>query len=220
MAYELIIGDKAYSSWSLRPWLMLTMLDIPFTERAVRLRQPDTAMAIAPLSPSGLVPALKLDGGTVVSDSLAIIEYLADHEGRGRVWPADPTARAVARSAAAEMHSGFRTLRIDCPMDFLAIHPTPEMTPQLTRDCRRIIALWGALKQQYGAGGPFLFGGFSAVDAMFAPVVTRFRSYQIPLAALGDDGLAAAYGETVWALPAMQAWGRGAAEELASRAAG
>jgi glutathione S-transferase len=210
--YELVIGDKRLSSWSLRPWLLLKVLGIPFRERLIRLRQPGTTTEIAQHSPSGKIPLLKT-GDLMVWDSLAIIEFIAEaHPGKA-VWPDTWEKRAMARAVSAEMHSGFTTLRNVMPMDFLNVHATPAVTGDLEADIRRIASLWGDCRKRYGDGGDFLFGAFSAADAMFAPVTTRFRSYGVDLAAFGDDGTAARYVEAVLNLPEMAEWGEGAALE-------
>lgn len=215
--YTLVIGDKNISSWSLRPWLAMRQLGIPFAEIRVRLRQPDSKAEILRHSPSGKVPALQT-GGVVVWDSLAILEYLAElHPDQG-LWPEPVEARAFARSAAAEMHAGFATLRNEMPMELLSRLPTPPMNDALAADIGRIVALWNEARARFGKGGPFLFGRFSAADAMFAPVATRFRTYGVELAGFGDGGTAKAYMETVLSLPAMAAWTEGAEAELRSRA--
>jgi glutathione S-transferase len=148
-----------------------------------------------------------------VWDSLAILEYLAEtHAG---LWPADRDARAMARSASAEMHSGFAALREHCPMEFLARAPKTSLPDAVEADVRRIVASWRAVRGGYGASGPFLFGAFSAADAMYAPVASRFRTYLPDLERYGDDGTAQAYVETMFATPEMTAWGEGAKAELA-----
>ncbi len=215
--YTLVIGDKNLSSWSLRPWLAMAHLGIPFEEERIRLRQPESKATILHHSPSGKVPALKTNG-FVVCDSLAILEYLADAHPGLSLWPAAAEARALARAVSAEMHSGFATLRNEMPMDLTSRLPTPPIGPELGNDIRRIVAIWRELRHAYGSGGPFLFGAFSAADAMYAPVATRFRTYGVDLAAFGDDGSAAKYVETIFAMPAMAEWEGGAREELASRA--
>lgn len=215
--YTLVIGDKTFSSWSLRPWLALKAAGIPFAEEHVRLRQPDTKQAILPHSPSGKVPALK-SGGDIVWDSLAILEFLAERHPEKQLWPADPSARAAARSIAAEMHSGFATLRNEMPMDLLARLPSPPIGEALASDIGRVVAIWKNMRARFGYAGPFLFGAFSNADAMYAPVATRFRTYGVDLAAFGDDGTAATYAQAIFAMPAMTAWTEGAIEEAASRA--
>jgi glutathione S-transferase len=217
--YTLVIGDKAYSSWSLRPWLAMKQFGIPFVEERVRLRQPESKAEILRHSPSGKVPALKTDG-LVVCDSLAILEYLADRHPELGLWPKDARARALARSVSAEMHAGFATVRNEMPMDLLSTYPTPPAGEQLRAEIARIAEIWRELRAQYGRdSGAFLFGDFCNADAMFAPVATRFRTYQVDLSAFGDDGTAAAYADAVLALPAMAEWAEGASDELRERGA-
>ena len=215
--YTLVIGDKKFSSWSLRPWLAMCQAGIPFTEERIRLRQPTSKAAILGHSPSGKVPALKTDG-LVVCDSLAILEYLAERHPEAGLWPRDAAARALARSISAEMHSGFVTLRNEMSMELLASLPTPPIGDALAGDISRIVAIWRDMRRRYGDGEPYLFGTFSNADAMFAPVVTRFRTYGVDLAAFGDDGSAAAYSATILALPAMAKWTEGAEAEVRERA--
>ena len=200
--YTLIIGDKNFSSWRLRPWIAMKHFGIPFTEERIRLRQPESRAAIVRHSPSGKVPALKTNG-LVVCDSLAILEYLAERHPEFQMWPQNAEARAVARSISAEMHSGFVTLRNEMSMDLLARFPTPPIGDELARDVSRIVAIWRETRARYGGGGQFLFGAFTNADAMYAPVATRFRTYGVDLAAFGDDGKAAAYAETILSSPEM-----------------
>jgi glutathione S-transferase len=216
--YTLIIGDKNFSSWSLRPWLAMARAGIPFAEERIWLRQPESKAAILRHSPSGKVPALKANG-LVVCDSLAILEYLAERHLALGLWPQDPEARAEARSVSAEMHSGFMALRNDMSMDLLTRFPTPPISEDLEADIRRIVSIWRGARAKHRGSGPFLFGGFCNADAMFAPVATRFRTYGVDLAAFGDDGSAAAYGETILALPELGAWSEGAEAEMKDRAA-
>ncbi len=206
----LVIGDKAWSSWSLRPWLAAKVAKVQFLEAQVRLRQPDTAEQIARHSPSGRVPVLRR-GDFAIWDSLAICEYLAEIAPQARLWPEDANIRAVARSVSAEMHSGFHALRKEFPMDFHARIEGRTPSDQAQTDISRITAIWRECRHSFGAGGPFLFGAFSIADAMYAPVATRFRTYGIDLARFGDDGAAADYGEMLLAMPEMQEWGQGAA---------
>ena len=217
--YTLVIGDKNFSSWSLRPWLAMKATGIPFAEEPIRLRQPETKQAILRHSPAGKVPALKF-GGEVVWDSLAILEFLAERHPDKQLWPADALARAAARSISAEMHAGFSTLRNEMPMDLLARLPSPPIGEALASDIRRVVAIWNDARARFGSAGPYLFGAFSNADAMYAPVATRFRTYGVDLAAFGDDGTAAAYADTILAMPAIAAWTEGAIEELRERKAG
>ncbi len=206
----LVIGDKAWSSWSLRPWLAAKVAGIALREVPVRLRQPDTAAEIARHSPSGRIPVLKR-GGFLVWDSLAICEYLAELAPEAGLWPAEPQARAVARAVSAEMHSSFQALRQELLMDFHARIEGRVPSEQARGDIGRVVQIWSETRRHFGAGGPFLFGGFTIADAMYAPVATRFRTYAVDLASFGDDGTAAAYAQAILALPQMQEWGEGAA---------
>jgi len=216
--YTLVIGDKNLSSWSLRPWIAMKACGIPFTEERIRLRQPDSRAEILRHTPSGKVPVLKTRTG-VVWDSLAILEYLAEHHAEHHLWPHDREARIAARCISAEMHSGFATLRNDMPMELLATLPCSPISEALETDIRRIVAIWHDARSRFGKDGPFLFGAFSNADAMFVPVATRFRTYGVDLAQFGDDGTAAIYAETLLALPAMAEWTEGAKEEVKARAA-
>jgi glutathione S-transferase len=214
--YTLVIGDKNLSSWSLRPWIALKACGIPFAEECIRLRQPDTRAEILRHSPAGKVPALKTRMG-VVWDSLAILEYLAEHHAEHHLWPHDREARAAARCVSAEMHSGFVTLRNDMSMDLLSKLPSPPISEALEADITRVAAIWHDARLRFGKGGPFLFGAFSNADAMFAPVATRFRTYGVDLSRFGDDGAASAYAQALLALPAMAEWTEGAKEEVRAR---
>jgi glutathione S-transferase len=215
--YTLVIGDKNFSSWSLRPWLALKHCGIPFEEERIRLRQPDSKAEILRQSPAGKVPALKTRLG-VVFESLAILEYLAERHPEHGLWPQDEEARAHARSISAEMHSGFVTLRNDMSMDLLSRLPSPPLSEALETDIRRIVAIWKDARARFGHGGPFLFGAFSCADAMFAPVATRFRTYGVDLSRFGDDGTAAAYARAILDLPEMAEWTEGAKAEVKQRA--
>ena len=207
---QLVIGNKNFSSWSLRPWLLLKQAGLPFREIPVRLRQADTKAQILAHSPSGKVPAL-IDGDLPVWDSLAICEYLAEKASLNHVdlWPADPKARAEARSVSAEMHSGFAALRQQMSMEVAASRPGEGQTPEVLADIARIAALWTSCRERFAAAGPFLFGDFSVADAMYAPVAFRFHTYGVEL-----PPLAAAYRDTLLALPAMQEWAAGARAEV------
>ncbi len=208
-SYRLVIGTKAWSSWSLRPWLLLRQAGIPFEEVLIDLRQTGTRDAILRHSPSGKVPYLQA-GDIAVWDSLAIAEYLADSHREKRLWPADAAARAHARSISAEMHSGFAELRNALPMDFNVSKPLAAIPDGAAIDIRRVVAIWRETRSRHGKGGPFLHGAFSVADAMYAPVCSRFTTYAPDLKAHGDDGTAAAYCQMMMGLPAMQAWGKGA----------
>jgi glutathione S-transferase len=206
----LVVGDKAWSSWSLRPWLAAKVAKIPFREVQVRLRRDDTQTEIGRYSPSGRVPVLH-HGSLVVWDSLAICEYLAELKPEARLWPGDRDARAVARAISAEMHSGFPALRFEFSMNFHARISGVTPSDVAMGDIRRVVRIWRDARNDFGASGPFLFGAFSIADAIYAPVATRFRTYSVDLAQFGDDGTAADYAKTVLALPEMEEWGAGAA---------
>ena len=206
-ALTLVIGNKNYSSWSMRPWVLLRELGIPFEEKKLRFGSEEWAREIGRWSPSGMVPVL-WRGREAVWDTLAILETLAEwHPDKG-VWPADPAARAFARSMSAEMHAGFRDLRTTMPMNIRASHPGKGMTPATRANIARIEALWGEARRRFGAGGPFLFGAFCAADAMYAPVVMRFRTYGV-----GPGAEAAAYCEAMRGARGVDAWIREALAE-------
>ncbi len=203
MAYTLLIGNKNYSSWSLRPWLVLTEAGLPFTERLVSLQADAGKASRFAALPAGRVPCLDHDG-LLVWDSLAICEYLAErHPG---LWPADPSARAVARSACAEMHSGFTALRSQMSMDVRTRRPQRRRSAPLLADLERVERLWTGCRERFGAGGPLLFGRFSIADAFFAPVAFRFRTYGVQ-----PGGPAGPYLAALLALPGMKAWEAAAA---------
>ncbi len=210
--YELVIGNKNLSSWSLRPWLVMKCFGIPFSETLIELRKPDRHLDILRHSPAGKVPILK-HGSLLVWESLAIIEYIADRHRDKPVWPEPAEMRAVARSAAAEMHSGFYHLRTEFPMYFVEIHEGVVPSEKARADMQRIVDLWRDCLARFGGDGGFLFGDFSAADAMFAPVASRFTTYRIDLAQFGDDGAAARYRDRMMALPEMLAWADGARAE-------
>lgn len=195
----LVIGTRNYSSWSLRPWLLLRHLGIAFEERVLHFGSPELAVEVARLSPSRRVPVL-LDGERCVWESLAICEYASELAG-GRGWPADADARAHARALAAEMHAGFTALRSGCPMNARARDRRVAVSPALERDVQRINAIWSGCRRQHAAGGPWLFGTYSAADAMFGPVALRFLSYGLSL-----DPAARDYFEQVLADPHMREW--------------
>jgi glutathione S-transferase len=159
-----------------------------------------------------------LDGDLAVWDSLAILEYLAERHPDKHLWPADRQPRALARSVSAEMHSGFAALRQACSMEILADDPLEPVSETVETDIRRIIALWRECRSRFGAGGPFLFGEFSAADAMYAPVASRFRTYIPDLGRYGDDGTAAGYVATIFAMPEVAGWIDGAREQVAAQA--
>jgi glutathione S-transferase len=203
---ELIIGDKVWSSWSMRPWLALKHAGVEFRETLIRLRQATSDLtgeaAAAAGSPSRLVPALK-DGDLVIWDSLAICEYVADKVPSADLWPGDPVKRAHGRCAAAEMHSGFHSLRGECSMD-LSQRLTIDVSEATAKDIRRIVALWADLLDRFG--GPFLLGQWSIADAFYTPVATRFRTYGLRLSDFGDTGAAGAYAARLLQTPAFLEW--------------
>jgi glutathione S-transferase len=207
MALTLILGSKNYSSWSLRAWLVLKLADLEFEEVTIQLDRPETRGEILRWSPSGRVPALR-DGELAIWDSLAIAEYVAEQHPEARLWPSDPSVRAVARSVTAEMHSGFQALRSNMPMNIRRSAPGGGRGPGVDEDIGRVTALWRECRDRFGAGGPFLFGERTIADAFYAPVVTRFNTYGVQV-----DDTCAAYMKAVWELPAMQAWRRAAEAE-------
>jgi glutathione S-transferase len=194
----LIMGNKNYSSWSLRPWILMKHLGLEFAERVVPLDTPEFARDVATLSPTKRVPVLR-HGDLLICDSLAICEYACELGGAG--WPKDRTARAVARSACAEMHAGFSILRSQWPMNARAEGRSTAPNPERTADIARIEILWNECRTRFGAGGPWLFGEYSAADAMYAPVVLRLRTYGAPV-----REASAAYMATVLADAHMQDW--------------
>jgi len=204
---KLVIGNKNYSSWSLRPWMLLRQAGIDFEEIPVRLFTKEFAAEIARYSPAGKVPAL-IDGDVTVWDSLSICEYVAERFPAKALWPVDAAARAVARSVCAEMHSGFGDLRSQMPMNVTAILPGLGWNVAVQRDIDRIAAIWTDLRTRHGASGPFLFGSFTIADAFYAPVVSRFATYGVHL-----PEVAKAYADFVLALPVMQEWVAAAREE-------
>lgn len=200
MSLTLIIGNKNYSSWSLRPWIALKVKGIPFNEKVIPLYEPGSREEILKYSPAGKVPVL-IDGDEHVWESLAILEHLAERFPEAHLWPQDARARSHARVVATEMHAGFMALRRDCTMNmWLPPKPRP-LSDEVKADVARIEALWGECRARYGQGGPFLFGDFTAADAMYAPVVSRFHTYGIPVGATSR-----AYMEAMMALPAWAAW--------------
>ncbi len=207
---KLIIGNKNYSSWSLRAWLAAKQSGFAFEELIVNIGSDDWQAARRSsdeIMPSGKVPIL-WDGDVVVWDSMAILEYLGDKVGRERFWPKDDAARGMARSAVAEMHSSFQALRGECPMNVRARVEGLKITDQCRGDIVRILQLWAEARARFGQGGPFLFGTFGAADVFYAPVVSRFVTYGI-----GVPGFAQAYMEAVWEHDWMQQWIAAAEEE-------
>ena len=205
----LLIANKNYSSWSLRAWLVLRHAGIAFAEQKVCLDTPETRARIIAFSPSGRVPALK-DGSLLIWDSLAIAEYVAERAAEKglTLWPADPRLRAVARSVAAEMHSGFMALRSALPMNLRAAGRKVDLTPAVLADIERVEHLWNDCRARFGEGGPWLFGQWSIADAMYAPVASRFVTYDV-----NRNGVIADYMSTVFADAAFQAWRHAALAE-------
>lgn len=197
---KLIIGNKNYSSWSLRAWLLLSAYDISFTEEKILLSLPGTGAEIAKFNEAGKVPALH-DNGLIVWDSLAICEYVSERYLEGIGWPASLEKRAQARSCAAEMHSGFFHLREDMPMNCRAEGRHVERSAALQKDIDRIDNLWQRLRRENDTGGPWLFGNFSIADCMFAPVVFRFATYGVELSTESQE-----YAKSLLNHPKMQLW--------------
>ena len=199
MRYTLVIGNKAYSSWSLRPWLALVHNGIDFDEILIPLDQPDSKARITELSPNARVPALRM-GDVTISESIAILETLAERHPEARLWPEDPTLRALARAASAEMHAGYTDLRQCCPYNLKRVRAR-RLTGGARADVDRITAIWRNLRARAATRGDFLLGDFGAVDCMFAPIAGRIRSYEIAV-----DPEAMRYVEAIEALPAFQRW--------------
>ena len=204
---KIYLGNKNYSSWSLRGWLMLKAVGVPFTETVIPLRQPDTQDNIRRYSPSGRLPVLH-HGDIVVWESLAIGEYLAERFPEAGLWPTDPTARALARAISSEIHAGFNAMRHELPMNVRLVRAKDNIEPAARDDINRITAFWRDTRARYGQGGPYLFGRFTAADAMYAPVVSRFFTYDVDL-----DADSEAYRDAVWEYPAMKEWVQAARNE-------
>jgi glutathione S-transferase len=198
--FTLYIGNRNYSSWSLRAGLILQHTGVAFEEVVIPLYEPGSRAEVLRHSPSGRMPALH-HGSLVIWDSLAIGEYVAELFPEAQLWPGDRAARAVARAASAEMHGGFQALRAHLPMNMRSSFPDRGVTPEVQTDINRITALWRDCRKSYAADGKFLFGHFTIADAMYAPVASRFRTYRVEL-----DREAADYVDTLWSLPALQAW--------------
>lgn len=205
---KLIIGNRNYSSWSLRPWLLLSVHDIPFEEIRIPLYEAGTQAALAEFTGAGKVPVFH-DGDVVVWDSLAICEYISEQYLDGKGWPADVTARAEARSYSAEMHSGFFEIRARLPMNCRATGRQVEITPSLKAEIQRIDTIWSGLRSRFAERGPWLFGDFCVVDCMFAPVVSRFNTYGITV-----SSACSAYMAHVLESREMMLWYRQGAEEI------
>ena len=204
---SITLGNKNYSSWSLRGWLALKQTGAAFAERVVPLDRPGIREQLLAASPSARVPVLQ-HGDLTVWDSLAIGEYLAERFPEATLWPAETAARAVARAVTAEMHAGFAALRRDLPMDLRNRYPGRDLAPGTARDIARIVEIWQDCRTRFGAGGDFLFGAFSLADAAYAPVVSRFVTYDVAL-----PEVAAAYRDAVMAWPAMREWAAAAEAE-------
>ncbi|WAB98995.1 glutathione S-transferase family protein [Pseudomonas putida] len=200
MSYHLIIGDKLYSSWSLRGALALELAGVPYQETLIKLNQPDTRQRLLAFSSTGKVPLLKTEHG-VIADSLAIAEYLNERHPEAHLWPVDIAARAQARSACAQMHSGFFALRGAMPFDLSRDEALETIPLDVQVDIDRIVALWSECRLVAKDSGPFLFGKPTLADAFFAPVAVRLRAYRVELPAH-----AASYVETIYQWPAFKAW--------------
>jgi glutathione S-transferase len=209
MSLTLYVGNKRYSSWSLRPYLALAHTGLACEAKVILLDRPTTKSEVLAVNPAGRLPVL-YDGDVVIWDSIAICEYLNELAPQAKLWPADAARRARARSISAEMHAGFQALRSNMPMDLCADKSGQGHTPEALADARRVFEIWR--EALAASGGPFLFGTFTIADAMFAPVTTRFTTYGVEL-----DAACRAYVDAVAALPAMVAWRRDAATEPAPR---
>ncbi len=207
MPLTLIIGNKNYSSWSLRAWLMLKQAGVEFEEIRIPLDTPETADRLRQSSPSAKVPVLR-DGNLTIWESIAIGEYVAELAPDCQLLPHDAAVRAIVRSVSAEMHAGFASLRQQMPMDCRSRYPGRGLTPAVQRDIDRITTIWRGCRQQYGSSGDFLFGHFTLADAMYAPVVSRFITYEVAL-----EPIAQAYANAIWSLPTLQEWVNAAAIE-------
>ncbi len=200
MPLKLVVANKAYSSWSLRPWILLAHFKIPFEDVTIPLDQPDTRKRILVHSPNGKCPSLH-DGPISVWESLAIVDYVAEKYPDKPIWPKPKAARALARSLSAEMHASFQALRNHCPTNFRRPVKKRELTSEVEADVARIEAAWAGARKEFGKAGPFLFGRFSAADAMFAPVVNRFHVYDVPV-----KRATRGYMDAIMELPAWKAW--------------
>jgi glutathione S-transferase len=207
MPLKLVIGNKNYSSWSLRAWLLLSAYDVSFETVRIPLFEDTTEIELARYTDAGKVPVLH-DGDTVVWDSLAICEYISEQYLDGRGWPADTVKRAIARACSAEMHSGFSAIRTAMPMNCRATGRRVAITGEIEREVRRLDTLWSNLRRRYSVDGPWLFGGFSIADCMFAPVASRFATYGVELSDAG-----ALYQQTLLDHPHVRRWYAQAADE-------
>jgi len=207
MALKLVIGNKNYSSWSMRPWMAMKLAGIAFDDQVISLDDPAFKETLSRLTPAGKVPVL-IDGDRHIWESLAIIEYVAEKFLEAKVWPMDAAARAHARVLSAEMHAGFAPLRRHCAMNMARPRKKRELPPEVQSDVARIEEMWADCRARFGRGGPFLFGAACAADAMYAPVVSRFHTYDIEV-----NENARAYMQAVMALPAWSEWERAARQE-------
>jgi glutathione S-transferase len=207
MTLKLIIGNKNYSSWSMRPWIAMKVAGIAFDETVISLNDPNFKPTLLALSPAGKVPTL-LDGDVHVWESLAILEYLAERFPNANLWPADRKARAHARVIANEMHAGFLPLRRHYPMNIWRPVKKREPTAEVAANIKRIDEMWSHCRASFGLSGPFLFGAFTAADAMYAPMVSRFHTYDV-----GVSGPARTYMDAIMALPAWSEWRAAALKE-------
>ncbi|MGL4636285.1 MAG: glutathione S-transferase family protein [Beijerinckiaceae bacterium] len=206
MSMKLVIGNKNYSSWSLRPWIAMKQIGLSFEEVVIPMNMPSTRADMLAHSPTGLVPTL-IDGDVTIFETIAILEYLNDKFPNAGLWPKDMAARAHARAISAEMHAGFAALRRDCPMNMRRQVKKHIVSPEAQKHVERIDAIWSDARQRFGAGGAFLFGSFTNADAMFAPVINRFHVYDLPRSKTAQE-----YMDTMMALPSWKDW------ESASRA--
>lgn len=198
--FTIVLGNKAYSSWSLRGWLPLKLCGVSFDEIIVPLRQSDSKERLLDASSAGKVPVLKTPQGAIW-DSLAIAEYLAERFPDAGLWPKDPWARGIARSVTAEMHSSFPSLRNECPMDVRSHYKGRQLSEDTHKDIKRITEVWRDCRTNFGTDGDFLFGSFCIADVFYAPVVSRFVTYDVDL-----DPICSAYRDAVMARPEMQEW--------------
>jgi glutathione S-transferase len=208
---KLIIANKVHSSWSLRPWILLSAFNIPFEEVLIpfgpSFDDPEWKAKVKAYNPAGKVPAI-VDGDVQVWESLSIMEYIADKHPELAIWPRERAARAFARNIASEMHAGFSALRNACPMNLGKRHASKDRGPKVAADVARVTAIWNEARSRWGSGGPFLFGAFTAADAMYAPVATRLRSYSISV-----DPVSEAYCDAIYAHPAFVSWRKAALAE-------
>lgn len=201
MTYELFLGDRTYSSWSLRGWLMFEKFGLPYQEHMVGLYDGTMAQDMAELAPARLVPAMRTPEGDVVQDTLAIAETLAERHPEAGLWPADRAARALARGMVAEMHSGFAALRAACPMNLARAYAGFVPSPEVLADLERVELFWSLARERFGGGGPWLFGAYTVADAFYAPVAARIAGYDLPV---GEA--ARAYVAAHLADPAFRRW--------------